>query len=344
MAKRAYPSSNDVGGTGVVITEARERQLVAAAMGGRSGVLSGFALAATSGLAFTVSAGVAIVDGQLVELDQTTLAGVDNNTRRIFLRVDEDAAGDATDVALEVSSEQDPPASNFIRIGAVECINGAVNELREERDVVPGTRSGSYTGNGSGSINVLIGRTPTMLIVAKDTSPHIFAFSNLSIPGDRQVPGLDTRFPRVSFSSAARPRIGRSDVTLQWTSGAVSASSTATQVETVLGALVGAPIMITNDELSVDSDHFVTAEVTATDEITLTATNLAGVGSFTPTGDFEFVLPIAQDDAAGTFSFQAAGNAAFAPLIIENGFTVSTDAQTPNLNQSGVRYDWLAIF
>lgn len=329
-----------------IITEQELAEFLAALMGNRGGVVSGLELSDGGGLNVDVAAGKAIVNGYFCEVDAATLLAPDNDSRRIFLKVTKSGSL-ATSVAPILSSSQSPPDDDHIWLGRVVTASGAISRITPEHGFVTGVRTGTYTGTGSGSLNFALARTPRLVIVSKKGASYLIGVSHIGNPGTRSIPGIDSIFPRfyVTEGSSTPALELLSSIGATWSAGTVANGGSLSEDFTVSGAVADELAHVRFPLVDATAGARYSAQVVSADTVRVTVYNDSGSGLALNGQSLDlWVVHSGATTPGGAVTFVSGGTASQSPLIIEKGFTVSVSVAQPNLNESGVTYEWIAIF
>jgi len=190
MGSRIYPTENNIGaGDGFMSNFIREKYdaELKQALGVRTSLkVSGFAFSVVTGqLSVDVAAGVAIINGRVVETTTTTrVTGLTPSvtTNYIWMRFPTDANGLATSgPVFSVQTTPTPGLTNAILLG--RCTTNATEVViasSDETKIYALPIIGTYTGNGVTNRKIFIGFQPRLVIVYSQLTSYIRVALNIS--------------------------------------------------------------------------------------------------------------------------------------------------------------------
>lgn len=231
---RIFPTENDVGGLtkGRAYSEANMKALIGKLVN-HSFRVSGFTVTNPSGLTLRVAAGVAVVEGFVVEenANQDISASASQAGYHLWLVLrDTDTDGLVDDFAYQGTTNDTPPSGSTIvgtlLLAVAETGASTVTKLHTSIHGHPGCITGYYVGNNNDNRLIALPFRPKFVVVSHD---NIYAMSSPGIvyangftyplpPSGSSPPGLVTYWrgagvpdawnawvTKTSLSSSERP-------------------------------------------------------------------------------------------------------------------------------------------
>ena len=359
MAFTIFPTQADVApatGGGRVLTEENLHALLKGLSQNSNFLITGGVVSAAGGLDVSISAGEAVIDGYWVKWDAPIVFTMTNGVTRLLMMRVTKTSGRVDGAVVEEATAVNGYSSDVIgvdrvTIASVTTSGGAVVDIGDERSWSPSTVVGRYTGDGTTSRTISLGKTPVLVLVQKSdegsttigtatlavSAPNLFGIRGFGGAGAPFV--VENGFYVVNDDANERTKILESiyvefasDANFTFVSGEFS------RTYAVTGAAVGDIVIPRRDNAM-----YLFGRVTSSNVVTVDYIQFSGT-AFVATSTVRILVMKANTHRKvmmGGSNFGTAGGNI--PVIVSGGFKVSTASASVHLNQSGEVYRYVAF-
>lgn len=351
--ERIYPTEGDVGGGGKgnVATEANVTTVTKSLLN-RSAVISGLTPSVSSGLVLSIASGEAFISGFYVNEDAArTVTLAASSTRAVYMQLTKDSGGKVTGIQLVDQAEATAAPADSVLLARATTSASAITTLIDAREGA-GSSTGIYTGDGTASKAIALGRPPLMVFVASD-APRTWACSGPAVGFFRTATQFGAGFfsrvdddATVNRTFAERLGFGSLSTNL----GTIAAGSDKIVDVTVTGASDGVMYHAAVSGLGgqpAGANFVLSAYYQAANTVRVVISNVGTVSSSALGTQSVFVWQMTASNAtllnAGIGTVTSATGGSHTPKITATGFTVGKVGAN-SLNESGLKYAYFAIF
>ena len=349
MATKIFPSYNDIGnsdGDGNRATEENTSAIWNELAGGVNGVISDMAVSNPSGVTIRVASGQCLINGYLVTTDANLDEVVtdDGTPYYVYLELTRDASDRVTGIDIAHAGSK-PAGADQIIVSYCQGTGGSMTWWYDERASAPGTISGTFTGDDAVYRTIDLGRMPSLVFISMEDAGNIlFGISQIEAAGNRASTRTGRPTSRVYFEQNVEgEQAGFKKLTgsTSWDESVAAAGVQHSETITVTGAAVGDAVYVRHSDHANFSEWICHAVVTAANTVTVyILAPLASTAAFSGT-----IYAVVFDDADLRSHCQivTGSGSTKCPEIITSGFQVGHGTY-PSLNETGIKYNYLAIF